>query len=169
LTTAGSSEPTGPENASETVYRRAVRVVIVDTHRRVLLLKTRNLESASHSTWSLPGGAVESGESPTEAAHRELLEETGISAPNIGESFAELTSTFVFNGVPYRQSDLILGVVLSPREVDRIGEHESLRWWHLADLIATGAPTFPETLPDLMEMFIGSEERRGTRFQFSGV
>jgi mutator protein MutT len=44
-----------------------------------LLLVRRNREPGKHQ-WALPGGFVESGESPAEAARRELEEETGITA-----------------------------------------------------------------------------------------
>ncbi len=48
-------------------------VVIFDEKNRVLLSRRRNLD-----LWNLPGGGVEKGELPTEAAVRETKEETGL-------------------------------------------------------------------------------------------
>lgn len=47
--------------------------IIFDEHGRVLLCHRRDMD-----VWNLPGGGVESGELPTEAAVREALEETGL-------------------------------------------------------------------------------------------
>jgi 8-oxo-dGTP pyrophosphatase MutT (NUDIX family) len=147
----------------KTVERTAARVVIIDAHRRVLLLKTRSLESAAPSTWALPGGAVESGESPSDAALRELVEETGITALDIGESFAELESEFFFSGVHYRQRDLIFGMALGQSSMEMLGEgdepRDGLRWWHLTDLVLARVPMFPVTLPDFVVSFVTRAER----------
>ena len=48
------------------------------------------------NSWSFPGGSLEPGETPVEAAQRELLEETGLrvsGASLVGEHVVERTST----------------------------------------------------------------------------
>ena len=50
--------------------------VIVDERGRVLLIKRRYEPLAGH--WSIPGGAVELGETLEESVAREMLEETGL-------------------------------------------------------------------------------------------
>ena len=47
--------------------------IIFDSEERILLCHRRDINA-----WNLPGGSVESGELPTEAAIRETLEETGL-------------------------------------------------------------------------------------------
>ncbi len=54
----------------------AASAVITDAGTRVLLVK-RGHEPAK-GLWSLPGGSVEEGETLTQAAVREVLEETGL-------------------------------------------------------------------------------------------
>lgn len=44
------------------------------------VLLIQRASTLGHGRWSLPGGKVERGESEFEAAHRELLEETGVNA-----------------------------------------------------------------------------------------
>lgn len=52
----------------------SVQLVLLDSQRRVLLQKREDLR-----IWSLPGGGIEPGETPEEAALREALEETGFA------------------------------------------------------------------------------------------
>ncbi len=46
-----------------------------------ILLVYRNIMPGKYQ-WALPGGFIETGESPEEAARRELMEETGLKANN---------------------------------------------------------------------------------------
>lgn len=55
---------------------------IVDHDERLLMIRrggTGEYASDGHGTWSVPGGWLEFGESPKEAAVREVYEETGVA------------------------------------------------------------------------------------------
>jgi len=59
-------------------YRRieGSHILATDDERRILVVRTTYLGPG----WMLPGGRVEHGEAPHEAAHRETREETGLAA-----------------------------------------------------------------------------------------
>lgn len=68
-----------PDNAPETsavpIKERATVVCYRD--ERVLLV------TRAASRWALPGGTIKRGETPLEAAHRELCEETGMTGQDL--------------------------------------------------------------------------------------
>ncbi|RZT79398.1 ADP-ribose pyrophosphatase YjhB (NUDIX family) [Micromonospora violae] len=58
----------------ELVHLPSVSVIVVDEQARLLLVR----HAGSRDGWAVPGGAVEIGESPAEAAVREIREEIGV-------------------------------------------------------------------------------------------
>lgn len=84
------------EQCNEPVYENpipAACLVVVDAARRILLVKRSVAPKIGH--WCLPGGFIELGETPEQAALRELKEETGLSG----------------------QIDTLLGVTVNPSDL----------------------------------------------------
>ena len=143
--------------------RRTVRVVVVDEHGRVLLIRCEDvvaldpLRPGLTSYWGLVGGGVEEGETFEEAAVRELWEETGLRAEVVGPwlwtwqrplHFPDETVLFDQRYFLVRVRDATVSVAnLLPDERDVYQGH---RWWTLADLRATHEVVLPEGLADLL-------------------
>ena len=72
--------------SEEPILRVSCRVVLLDDANRVLLLEhVVDDPAASYaSIWLPPGGGLEEGESPVDAALRELWEETGLRLGEVG-------------------------------------------------------------------------------------
>jgi 8-oxo-dGTP pyrophosphatase MutT (NUDIX family) len=103
-------------------------VLLVDPQGRFLMQHRDAHAVASPSRWGFPGGHVEEGEEPLAAAHRELLEETGLTVDRLdlwwrgwkpGSARVEI---WAYHGVTAAaQEDVVLGegqamVFLSPTE-----------------------------------------------------
>lgn len=103
-------------------------VLVTDTDGRVLVVRTTYLEPQ----WMLPGGLVERGERPDEAAAREAREETGLEIKVTGlaavDAMRRRSIGFIFHG------EVVAGAMRPQAgEIAEVG-------WARRDQIAQRAP-----------------------------
>jgi 8-oxo-dGTP diphosphatase len=141
--------------ANDVPIRDAVRAVVLDRDNRVLLFKAFPDNTRSRYFWITPGGGVASGESATAALQRELAEECGLLAAEIGPLIWVRDHVFPMphSGQAMRQRERFYLVRVEQLEVDVsgwddfertfMGEH---RWWTLSELEASADDFAPRRL-----------------------
>ena len=141
------------------ITRLAGRVLVIDAGGRVLLLHGFDPARPDEPYWFTIGGGAEPGESLAQAAARELLEETGISAraDELGQPVWHEVTDFSYDGISYRQeqdffalrigSAVVLTDGLDDEEAAVIDGH---RWWTMAELDSTSEMFYPRELPRLL-------------------
>ena len=113
--------------------------VIFDADRRVLLCHRRDMDA-----WNLPGGRVEPGETPWDAALREVREEVGLEAEIVrltGLYWKPDTDELVFNF-----ECRVTGGALGPSE-----ESDAAAYYAFADLPPNTAPKQVERIRDALD------------------
>ncbi|MGN9787312.1 NUDIX hydrolase [Nonomuraea sp. ZG12] len=84
--------------------RPAARVVCLDRDGRVLLMHWHDRVSGL-DVWEPPGGGLDPGETPLEAARRELTEETGLPGAAVQDLAVEVGRDFSWLGVRYVKTE----------------------------------------------------------------
>lgn len=79
--------------------RRADTIAILAVTQDKKILVIREQQAGSKKVWELPGGRVDGGETPMQAAQRELLEETGYQAKKLKLWYSTL---------PFSQMDWVI-------------------------------------------------------------
>jgi TDG/mug DNA glycosylase family protein len=121
---------------SEPVDRPAARALVLDAHDRVLLLRFGH--PGGSTFWATPGGALDAGESDEEALRRELNEEIGLSAADLGPCVWVREHIFFWHRV-VRQTERIYLVRVQahePQPVVELREEGVVDqcWWTLEEL-----------------------------------
>jgi TDG/mug DNA glycosylase family protein len=132
------------------VDRLAVRALVLDRDRRVLLVKF--VDSVGQVWWATPGGGIAEGETGEQALRRELREELGLADFVLGPVIWTREHTFAWAGRILRQREDIHHVSVEEHEpeptVDLRDEYvEEVRWWTLTELDAAAETLVPVSLP----------------------
>lgn len=139
--------------------RRAARVALFDEANRVLLVR---FAWPGGSIWALPGGGIEPGETPHEAAIREVAEETGLPHhPLVGPIWLR---TAIFDRMPgfdgqfeHYFTTRATSTTLAPSMTTEELQAEFLSgaaWWSIAELLDSPESFAPMALASLLQTLL---------------
>ena len=112
--------------------------MIFDPEASVLLVK----ENYDRRRWSLPGGAVEAGDSDEDAVVREAAEETGV----VVEIHHRIGSYGLDNG--FSVSAFVCSITEGEPVVPETGEIADVRWWPAPQLPWPRSSVLHYAVPD---------------------
>jgi len=148
----------------DTAFRASAKVLIVEPTGRVLLFKGRDPACPDNEpVWFAVGGGLEAGETPTDAAIREVQEETGHVVTDLGPVVLRRRFRWTFGGTVYDQEETYFLVRTSQFEPLTTGwsdlEREAVlghRWWSVDELRATAETVYPVGLADVLDEHLSS-------------
>ncbi|WP_192459335.1 NUDIX hydrolase [Musicola keenii] len=144
--------------------RPASRLLVINAQLRVLLFRFEHKDDAmaGRAYWATPGGALEEGESFTQAAIRELWEETGLNITDPGEEIAQREFVMMMpNGKEVLADERYFIIRIQYHDLDcsQWTEHEKkimrrYDWWGMDELRQTQETVYPDNLPALLEPYL---------------
>ncbi len=131
--------------------------MVFDPAGRVLLIRCVVMRAdGEFAFWLTPGGEIEAGETPAEAAARELREELGLEVEVVGPVYTEATQfehqgemrdnlDFVFTARCAVEAPVLRGIT-----AEEIAIMKQIRWWSAEEIVAAvagrGEKIFPADL-----------------------
>ena len=150
---------------AEPELRFGARVLVLDLHDRVLLIHARDPDDLASEWWELPGGGIDPGETPQEAASRELAEETGILAGELGPCLWTRETRFRYRGRQHHRHETVYlarvhhpAPAVTPRHTPN--EKAGLlghRWWSHPELTRFHGRLLPPALPRLLAAVLSGD------------
>jgi 8-oxo-dGTP pyrophosphatase MutT (NUDIX family) len=142
----------------EPVDRQAVRALVLDADRRVLLVRFEHPVTGD-AWWATVGGGVDPGESDEQALRRELLEEAGLVDFEIGPVVYTREHTFPWDRRLIHQRERYHLVRVDAHEaaptIDVGAEGVTdVRWWTLDELTSPRERVVPD---DLLQVIRANE------------
>ncbi|MFJ5308450.1 GNAT family N-acetyltransferase [Streptomyces sp. NPDC088350] len=143
------------------IARHAARVAVLDPAGSVFLFCYESVETGIH--WSLPGGGLETDETPREGALRELREETGWTDLEPGPLLCTWEHDFTRFDVAVHQREHIYvthGPHREPTGPDLAAAHAedgilTWRWWTREELRGTTETVWPAELARMLDELEG--------------
>ncbi|MGH3133598.1 MAG: NUDIX hydrolase [Gaiellaceae bacterium] len=141
---------------SELRLRAAARALVVDDVHRVLLVRFDF--PGTEPVWATVGGGLEQGETYGEAVRRELLEEAGLDAVDVGSPVWTRTHVFELGSKWDGQTELYFLVRTPPFEprprhtwaqLNAEGV-TAIRWWTLEEIERSEELFAPRRLAELL-------------------
>ncbi len=104
------------------IQRKDAACIVALTKDKKIPLVRQYKNGVKDLIWEIPAGFIDDGESPEEAAKRELLEETGFSA----EKFHLLTSVAITSGTSATKNYLFLATQAEKVSEQKLDENEDI-------------------------------------------
>lgn len=134
--------------------REAVRAIVIDPTERVLLVR---FEAFGDTWWCPPGGGVETDESPEQAIVRELAEESGLDAVDLGPCIWTRTHWFAGMARHGGQTERIYLVRSgefepAPASLEELAAEGVVeqRWWTIDEIESSDEAFAPTRLAELL-------------------
>lgn len=136
-------------------WRSGVRALLLDPADRVLLVHF----DFDPFPWALPGGGREPDEADEAALRRELAEEVGLDAFELGPCLWEREHAFDFESTWFGQRERVYLVrvpVFEPQpRIDLAAEHvDDVRWWTPDEIAGADAVFAPRAFGELFAQLL---------------